>query len=73
MRGGLQGLVASLAASKGAKTKLETKVSQWETKLAKVREIGDEERIRIAEDTLGKAKAKVVEKEKAIEVLDRSV
>ena len=73
MRGELQGLSASLAASKGAKAKLETKVSQWETKLAEVREIGDEERIRMAEDTLRKAKASVVEKEKAIEALDRSV
>ena len=73
MRGELKGLSASLAASKGAKARLETNVSQWETKLAEVREMGDEERIRMAEDTLRKAKAKVVEKEKAIEALDRSV
>ena len=70
MRGELKGLSASLAASKGAKAKLETKVSQWENKVAEVREIGDEERIRMAEDTFCKAKAKVVEKEKAIEALD---
>ena len=73
MRGQLRGLSASLAACKGAKAKLETKVSRWETKLAEVREMGDEERIRMAEDTLRKAKAKVVEKEKAIEALDGSV
>ena len=52
---------------------METKVSQWETKLAQVRATGDEERIRMAEDTLRKAKAKVAEKEEAIEPLDRSV
>ena len=73
MRGELRGLPASLATSKGAKAKLETKVSQWETKLAEVREIGDEERIRMAEDILRKAKAKVVETEKAIAAMDRSV
>ena len=73
MQGGLKGLSASLAASKGAKAKLETKVSQWETKLAEVLEMGDEERIRMAEDTLRMAKAKVVEKAKAIQALDRSV
>ena len=70
MRGGLRGLSASLAASKGEKAKLETKVPQWETKLPEVREIGDEERIRMAEDTLRKTKAKVVEKEKAIKALN---
>ena len=32
---------------------------QWETKLVEVRGIGDEERIRMAEDSLHKAKAKV--------------
>ena len=62
MRGGLKGLSAFLAASKGAKAKLEAKVSQWETKLAEVRAMGDEERILMAEDTLRKAKAKVAEK-----------
>ena len=67
MRGVLQGLSAFLAASKGAKAKLKTKDSQWETKMAGVREMGDEERIRMVEDTLRTAKAKVVEKEKAIE------
>ena len=73
MRRELKGFSASLAASKGTKAKLEAKVSQWETKLAKVRAMGDEERIRMAEDTLRKAKAKLTEKEEAIEALDRSV
>ena len=73
MRGELKGLSASLAASKRAMAKLEAKVSQWETKLAKARATGDEERILMAEATLRKAKAKVVEKEGAIEALDRSV
>ena len=73
MRVELKGLSASLAASKGAKAKLQTKVSLWETKLAEVRAMGDEERIRTAQDTLRKAKAKVAEKEEAIEALDRSV
>ena len=35
--------------------------------------MGDEESIRMAEDTVRKAKAKVAEKEEAIEALDRSV
>ena len=35
--------------------------------------MGDEERIRMAQDTLRKAKAKVVEKAKAIEALHCSV
>ena len=73
MRGGLKGLSASLAASKGAKAKLEAKVSQWETKLDEVRAMEDEERILMAEATLRKAKAKVAENEEAIEALDRSV
>ena len=73
MRGVRKGLSASLAACKGAKAKLETKVSQWKTKLAEVRAMGDEERIRMAEGTLRKAKAKVAEKVEAIEALDRSV
>ena len=34
---------------------------------------GDAERVRMAEDTLRRAKAKVAEKEEAIEALDRSV
>ena len=42
-------------------------------KAAEVPGIGDEERIRMAEDSLRKAKAKVVEKEEGIEALDRSV
>ena len=61
MRGGLKGLSASLAASKGAKAKLEAKVSHWETKLAEVRAMGDEERIIMPEATLCKAKAKVAD------------
>ena len=52
---------------------METKVSQWESKRAEVQEMGAEERIRMAEDTLRKAKAEVEEKENAIEALDRSV
>ena len=72
-KGELKGLSASLAASKGAKAKLEVKVSQWEAKLAEVRAMGDEETIVMAEATLRKAKAKVAEKEEAIEALDRSV
>ena len=44
-RGGkLKGLSASLAASKAANGRAETKVSQWETKLASLREGGDAER-----------------------------
>ena len=73
MRGKLRGLSASLAAQKGAKAKLETKVSQWETKLVEVRRIGDEARIAMAEHSLGKAKEKVAEKEEAMVALDRSV
>ena len=73
MRGELRRLSASLAAQKSGKARLESKVSQWETKLAEVRGIGDEERIRMVEDNLRKAKAKVVEKEKGIEALDHSV
>ena len=73
MRGDLKGLSASLVASKGAMAKLEAKVSQWETKLAEVRAMGDEERILMAEATLHMAKAKVAENEEAIEALDRSV
>ena len=73
MRGGLRGLSASLLAQKSGKARRESKVSQWETKHAEVRGIGDEKRIRMAEDNLRKAKAKVVEKEKGIEALDRSV
>ena len=73
MRGELRGLSASLAAQKGAKAKLETKVSQWETKLVEVWRIGDEARIAMAEHSLGKAKGKVAEKEEPIVALDRSV
>ena len=73
MRGELKGLSASLAATKGTKGKLEAMVSQWETNLTEVRAMGDEERILMADATLRKAKAKVAEKEEAIEALDRSV
>ena len=66
-RGELKGLSASLAASKAAKGRAETKVSQWETKLAGLREGGDAERICMAEANLRKAKAKVAEEEEAIE------
>ena len=52
---------------------MESKVSLWETKLAEVRRIGDEEGIRMAEDTVRKPRAKVVCKEKGIQALDRSV
>ena len=71
--GGLKGLSASLAASKGGKARAEAKVSPWETKLDDLRGAGDAERVRMAEDTLRRAKAKVAEKEEAIESLDRSV
>ena len=63
----------SLAAQKGAKAKLESKVSQWEAKLVELRGMGDEDQIAMAEHSLGKAKEKVEEKEEAIVVLDRSV
>ena len=70
---GLRGISVSLAAQKGARAKAETKVTHWETKLVELRRIGDEERITMAEYSLGKAKKKVEEKEEAIEALDRSV
>ena len=73
MRGELRGLSASLASQKGAKAKLESKVSQWETKLVELRGMGDEDRIAMAEHSLRKAKEKVEEKEEAIAALDRSV
>ena len=69
----LRGLSASLAAQKGAKAKLETKVSQWEARLVEVREMGGEDRIAMAEHSLRKAKKKVEEKEEAIVALYRSV
>ena len=52
MRGELRGLSASLAAPKSGKARLESKVPQWETKLVELRGIGDEERIRMAGDSL---------------------
>ena len=72
-RGELKVLLASLAASKAAKGRAETKVSQWATKLASLRVKGDAERIRMAEANLRKAKAKVAEKEEAIEGADRAM
>ena len=72
-RGALKGLLGSLAASKAAKGRAETKVSAWETKLASLQEGGVAERIRWGEANLRKAKAKVAEKEEAIEGFDRAV
>ena len=71
--GELKRLSASLAASKAAKGRAETKVSQWETKLASLGEGGDAQSIRMAEAHLRKAKAKVAEKDEAIEGFDRAV
>ena len=65
--------MACLAAQKGAKAKLESKVSQWETKLVELLGMGDEDLIFMAEHSLRKAKEKVEEKEEAIEALDCSV
>ena len=73
LRGELKGLSASLVASKGAKAKAEANVSPWDTKLADLQAGGDADRIRLAEDTLRKAKATVAEKEEAIEALGRGV
>ena len=67
-----RGLSSYLAAQKGAKAKAETKVGQRETKPVELRRIGDEERIAIAEHSLGKATEKVEEKE-VIRQRDRSV
>ena len=73
-RGELKGFLDSRAASKAAKTRGETKVSAWEAKLASLREEGaEEERIRWGEANLRKAKAKVAEKQEAIEGFDRAV
>ena len=73
-RGELKGLLDSRAASKAAKARAETKVSAWEAKMASPREEGaDAERIRWGEANLRKAKAKVAEKEEAIEGFDRAV
>ena len=73
-RGDLKGFLDSRAASKAAKTRAETKVSAWEAKLAMLREEGaEEERIRWGEANLRKAKAKVAEKQEAIEGFDRAV
>ena len=72
-RGELKGLLGSLAASKAAKGRAKTKVSQWETKLASLGEGWDAERIHWGEANLRKAKVKVAEKEEAIEGFDRAV
>ena len=72
-QGELKELPASLAASKAAKRRTETKVSQWETKLASLREGGAAERICCGEANLRKAKAKVAEKKEAIQGFDRAV
>ena len=73
-RGELKGLLDSCAASKAAKPRAETKGSAWEAKLASLREEGaEEESIRWREANLRKAKAKVAEKEEAIEGFDRAV
>ena len=73
MRRELRGFSASFAAQEAGKARPESKVSQWETKVVEVRGIGDEERTRMVEDSLRKAKAKELEKEEWIEALDRSV
>ena len=67
MRGELRGLSASLAAHKGAKAKAETKVAQREAKLEALCGTGDEERVAMAEHSLGKAREKVKEQEEAIQ------
>ena len=72
-RGELKGFLDSRAASRAAKTRAEKKVSAWEAKLASLREEGaEEERIRWGEANLRKAKAKVAEKQEAIEGFDRA-
>ena len=73
-QGGLKVFLDSRAASKAAKARAETKVSAWEAELASLREEGaEEERIRWGEANLRKAKAKVAEKEEAIEGFDRAL
>ena len=73
-RGELKGFLDSRAASRTAKTRAETKVSAWEAKLRSLVEEGaEEERILWGEADLRKAKAKVVEKQAAIEGFDRAV
>ena len=73
-QGALKGLLGSLATSKSAKGRAETKVSAWEAKLASLREEGaDVDRIRWGEANLRKAKVKVAEPEEAIEGFARAV
>ena len=70
----LKGFLDSRAASRAAKTRAETKVSAWEAKLRSLVEEGAEvERVEWAEANLRKAKAKVAEKQAAIEGFDRAV
>ena len=73
-RGELKGFLDSRAASRAAKTRAETKVSAWEAKLRSLVEEGaEEERILWGEAKLRKAKAKVAEKQAAIEGFDQAV
>ena len=73
-RGELKGFLDSRAASRAARTRAETKVSAWEAKLRSLVEEGaEEESILWGEGNLRKAKAKVAEKQAAIEGFDRAV
>ena len=73
-RGELRGFFDSRAASRAAKTRAETKVSACEAKLRSLVEEGaEEERVEWAEANLRKAKAKVAEKQAAVEGFDRAV
>ena len=73
-RGELKGFLDSRAASTAAKTRAETKVSAWEAKVRSLVEEGaEEERVERAEANLRKAKAKVAEKQAAVEGFDRAV
>ena len=72
--GELKGFFDSRAASRAAKTRAETKVSAWEAKLRSLVEEGaEEERILWGKANLRKAKAKVAEKQAAIEGFDWAV
>ena len=72
--GELKGFLDSRTASRAAKTRAETKVSAWEAKLRSLVEEGaEEERIPWGETNLRKVKAKVAEKQAAIEGFDRAV
>ena len=73
-RGELKAFLDSRAGFRAAKTRAETKVSAWEAKLRSLVEAGaEEERILWGEANLRKAKAKVAEKQAAIEGFDRAV